>query len=77
MTWISEPNHMKKIIIVLIHLLTMEPKPEEKVDVDTKQGEQTPTPAKTPKQTQPPIEDHKSLITKIDNRFKTKVIILF
>ena len=55
----------------------MEPKPEEKVDVDTKQGEQTPTPAKIPKQTQPPIEDPKSLITKIDNRFKTKVIILF
>lgn len=51
----------------------MEPKAEEKVDTDVTQTKPTPTPVKTPKPVQPQIEDPKSLITKIDNRFKTKV----
>lgn len=53
----------------------MEPKAEEKVDTEVKKEDTASAHVQPPKQTQPPIEDPKSLITKIDNRFKTKVII--
>ena len=55
----------------------MEAKSEEKTDTQEKKDETVTTPVLPTQQSQPQIEDPKSLITKIDNRFKTKVDIFF
>lgn len=55
----------------------MEAKSEEKIDTQEKKEEIVTTPVLPTQQPQPQIEDPKSLITKIDNRFKTKVNYFF